>query len=740
MVPEKKPNLQADTSLLEQNEFSVTSAACEIVSAKHVRGEADEAIAQFSKENQYERVTKTVVQDVSSDQAHAQINHVLHGTVKTLESRSADTNKELMNTKALCDSYNAMIELQPEISALLEEVRLHLPSEEWKCLSHDGFKAQMELLHTELAHYTPDLNSTLQDSIDKEKQAVESAHTTNQQLAKELAAAQASCEQADALCKQQSDGLWNQALQICSLQDEVKQMGAKAVEFINSKQLIFLGRKIPAHEDIEMKHQWNGLHNLSLQKALLHVELFGNTTSASTVAQLCRVPAAAMKASTNGLGAKAKDRVVGCIAAEIKATPGSIAAAGNTAMICITAIRTTMTTGNVPPRTIEEIAAMTGSVNMTAGTTPTTVDISTTTTGIATIMGIGMTATRIIDTTLGIIAMTEAIVRVATATTGIKASIKAIAGIEAAAGMEAPTGMEAPAEIEATRLPAVAVVPLTVASTPKALVREVIKPALGIEHYLDIIKKEAVYPLILDQFEQTGQHRPDISHLQLDFKNSLDLPWMTKTIMLLATDARTKAERDQQKYPRDRSQPSFETLVHNILCQLMDIWKSVEPREKGGEDGIMETHQEVYERAEREYGAISKEKRANSHLTMKLTTRKGSVAVLILLLRELGDANVEVWQRIYHILNWMGKDGMSSEESGNENGCHVMRKDATSMMQLIDSIRTLQPNLFNSNGGKPVARVRILELSKRPLPKLYPKSFYDSAWFNSLSYRERMDL
>jgi hypothetical protein len=129
-------------------------------------------------------------------------------------------------------------------------------------------------------------------------------------------------------------------------------------------------------------------------------------------------------------------------------------------------------------------------------------------------------------------------------------------------------------------------------------------------------------------------------------------------------------------------------------------------------------------------------------------TRKGSVAALILLLRELGDVNVEVWQRIYHILNWMGKDGMSSEESGDENGHHVMRvhyfdwrrKDATSMMQLIDSIRTLRPNLFNPNGAKPVARVRIPEPSKRPPPKLYPKSFYDSAWYDSLSYGERMDL
>lgn len=46
-----------------------------------------------------------------------------------------------------------MIELQPEISALLEEVRLCLPSEEWECLSRDGVKAQMQLLRTKLAHY-----------------------------------------------------------------------------------------------------------------------------------------------------------------------------------------------------------------------------------------------------------------------------------------------------------------------------------------------------------------------------------------------------------------------------------------------------------------------------------------------------------------------------------------------------------------------------------------------------------
>ena len=72
-------------------------------------------------------------------------------------------------------------------------------------------------------------------------------------------------------------------------------------------------------------------------------------------------------------------------------------------------------------------------------------------------------------------------------------------------------------------------------------------------------------------------------------------------------------------------------------------------------------------------GSFSTSHHTNAHISsQKLTTWKGLVAALILILKDLRDPAFEVWQRIYQILSWMGKDGMSLEESGNENGHAVI--------------------------------------------------------------------
>lgn len=99
--------------------------------------------------------------------------------------------------------------------------------------------------------------------------------------------------------------------------------------------------------------------------------------------------------------------------------------------------------------------------------------------------------------------------------------------------------------------------------------------------------------------------------------------------------------------------------------------------------------------------------------------------------------DAEKWQEIYEILNCLGVDGMSSEESGVEDGRPVRyvrffewrRKEAQAMLALVDSIPSIRPALFKTQGGKPVRKIKAQALSKREAPRTYPVCYYEPNWY-----------
>jgi hypothetical protein len=105
-------------------------------------------------------------------------------------------------------------------------------------------------------------------------------------------------------------------------------------------------------------------------------------------------------------------------------------------------------------------------------------------------------------------------------------------------------------------------------------------------------------------------------------------------------------------------------------------------------------------------------------------------------------ADTEIWKWLKELMNRLGEDGMSSEESDVEdgpNGPHSVyrvkklkwRRDIEQELAIIDALR-FKSGIFTERGAQPVARTRTRNnpTSDREAPKGWPRSLYDRDWFN----------
>lgn len=106
------------------------------------------------------------------------------------------------------------------------------------------------------------------------------------------------------------------------------------------------------------------------------------------------------------------------------------------------------------------------------------------------------------------------------------------------------------------------------------------------------------------------------------------------------------------------------------------------------------------------------------------------------------------WKEIYVILEMLGTDGVSSEES--EHDAHgrtalkvnklYWRTDLWHILNKVDGIRARYPRLFAKPGAPARRRLPSGKPSKRFYPDRMPKPLYDSRWYKSLSEFEKREL
>lgn len=106
-----------------------------------------------------------------------------------------------------------------------------------------------------------------------------------------------------------------------------------------------------------------------------------------------------------------------------------------------------------------------------------------------------------------------------------------------------------------------------------------------------------------------------------------------------------------------------------------------------------------------------------------------------------------IWTWLKELLDVLGADGMSSDESTTENLETVYRvkrlpwrREMASNLEKLDRVRILDKTLFNSQGHRPARRIRgdNNPVSDRKPKQGLPKALYNREWLDvqTEDYRE----
>jgi len=113
--------------------------------------------------------------------------------------------------------------------------------------------------------------------------------------------------------------------------------------------------------------------------------------------------------------------------------------------------------------------------------------------------------------------------------------------------------------------------------------------------------------------------------------------------------------------------------------------------------------------------------------------------------------DLHLWKWLESVLEHLGTDGMSSDESSTEDFETVYRvknmpwrRDIVDCMDIVDRQRHKDCDIFTPKGSKPTKRVRgtANPASKRNPVYGLPRPFYDNDWFGQLDkyHQTKLDV
>ncbi|KAG1802903.1 uncharacterized protein HD556DRAFT_1437962 [Suillus plorans] len=185
--------------------------------------------------------------------------------------------------------------------------------------------------------------------------------------------------------------------------------------------------------------------------------------------------------------------------------------------------------------------------------------------------------------------------------------------------------------------------------------------------------------------------------------------------------------------------------VIDLLCSQDDItlkfsqchkcWRKAQPLTLS--DGTRETMQQVGDRLVDQMNERLRLARVLTRRVTKFETRKKVMSTLLSDRNATGKDDQAVWAYLQSIMENLGKDGMSSDESEHEDGdVQVFRRksmpwraDFSQEMQIIDQQRLTGATIFTPCGSKPAKRLHNVnrESSCVPIEGL-PRAFYNPSW------------
>ena len=110
-----------------------------------------------------------------------------------------------------------------------------------------------------------------------------------------------------------------------------------------------------------------------------------------------------------------------------------------------------------------------------------------------------------------------------------------------------------------------------------------------------------------------------------------------------------------------------------------------------------------------------------------------------------------IWQWLCDVIEKLGEDGMSSDESDTDERTGLPIYRVTNMkwrrkmvyeLNMVDKLRLVDRDLYSGRGAKPIPRLRDERNSdsRRASPKGIPKKLYSAEWLQDQTPREYREL
>ncbi|THH17438.1 hypothetical protein EUX98_g9136 [Antrodiella citrinella] len=272
------------------------------------------------------------------------------------------------------------------------------------------------------------------------------------------------------------------------------------------------------------------------------------------------------------------------------------------------------------------------------------------------------------------------------------------------------------------------------------LVRKVCKTAFKIEQDVDFLLHDPPSASDIIKFYDDTGPGPQAADLRLDVMGNPKSRWNKIVAGILLQAVQVEAGNTTQ-LPSDAYMMS---LIIQRLDNLKKAWRAKLPRTRM--DGTIEDEDEAYQRLE---DTVEKTKRSTRHRTRRCAKWERRMKIVdgtIRIKDKDGDNDLCHWEWLREVLSKLTQDGMSSEDTDDEDTLVPTYKTKTlqwrramhDALQIIDEGRRANLVVFNPQGSKPRPRHQRGEviLSERPPVPDLPEQLYDEGWLKSLSEDE----
>lgn len=297
-------------------------------------------------------------------------------------------------------------------------------------------------------------------------------------------------------------------------------------------------------------------------------------------------------------------------------------------------------------------------------------------------------------------------------------------------------------------------------SFSKLKIRRVIKDAFNLEELEEWVMHKPATPEQIQAFNRSDVGSgPDPGALHMDMKGRISSTWNTAVVQILLALVLDKLEEDASWLPKV-SDTFLRTRIQERLAAARTTWRAM--LQKISEDGKRETVQQVEDRVIKRKTAREAENRAGTRrctvsnlfnckfvrrliVSKKYNSRWNTVHYMVVKKSSEGGNkdDLALWQWLLQMLENLGKEGMSSDESVVEEGgapayrvkrMPWRRLDADKNLLLIDKQRFSGNGMISKKGNKPAIRITTGDPgdSRRSAPPGRFRAIYNEAWLGKL--------